>query len=107
MTICEPMFNFNNALELARAGRAITRDGWNGQGMFAYFVPASEYPAQTGIAQAFFGKEAKVPYRGYLAIKTVQGDVVPWLPSQTDLQAEDWHEVTFEETPKATKKKSK
>ena len=26
----------------------------------------------------------------YLYMRTVQGDLVPWLASQTDLLAEDW-----------------
>jgi hypothetical protein len=31
-----------------------------------------------------------VPYQAYIAMKTVQGTVVPWLASQTDMLAEDW-----------------
>jgi hypothetical protein len=29
----------------------------------------------------------------YIFMKTVQGDLVPWLASQTDLLAEDWSVV--------------
>lgn len=29
----------------------------------------------------------------YLYIRTVQGDLVPWLASQTDMLAEDWNVV--------------
>ena len=29
-------------------------------------------------------------YRAYIAMKTAQGNVVPWLASQTDMLAEDW-----------------
>ena len=32
-----------------------------------------------------------VEYGAYVAMKTAQGNVVPWLASQTDLLAEDWY----------------
>jgi hypothetical protein len=34
-----------------------------------------------------------VPYRDYIAMKTAQNDVVPWVASQTDVLAEDWEIV--------------
>ena len=35
-------------------------------------------------------EDGKVEYGAYIAMKTAQGNVVPWLPSQTDMLAEDW-----------------
>ena len=29
----------------------------------------------------------------YIYMKTVQGDLVPWIASQTDMLADDWIEV--------------
>ena len=69
----------------------MSREGWNGKGMYLYFVPASKYAAQTEIARANFGDS--VPYEAYIALKTVKNTVVPWLASQTDLLAEDWKKV--------------
>ena len=60
-------------------------------GMFLYFVPTSNYAAQTEIAKRTFGDS--VPYEAYIALKTVRNSVVPWLASQTDLLAEDWKTV--------------
>ena len=37
--------------------------------------------------------EDKVPYAGYIALKNAQDQVVPWLPSQGNLLAEDWVKV--------------
>ena len=84
--------NFGHALEMLKRGEAVARAGWNGKGMFLYLVPAPErgYPAQTGVAKLFFGKDALVPYGAYVAMKTADGIVVPWLCSQTDMLAEDW-----------------
>lgn len=82
--------NFGQATEAAKRGKRVAREGWNGQGMFAYIVPAASYPAQTGVAKKHFGENALVPYRAYWALKTAQGDVATWAPSGSDTLAEDW-----------------
>lgn len=88
--------DFSQALLEAKNGKAIKRKGWNAQDQFVYHVPAGAYDAQTGVAKNHFGADAKVPYGAYLAIKTVQDNVVPWLASQTDLLAADWEVVDQE-----------
>lgn len=79
---------FDNILADLKLGRKVMRKGWNGKGMYIYYVPAQSYPAVTEIAKKEFG--TMVPYGAYIAMKTVQGNVVPWLASQTDILAEDW-----------------
>jgi len=81
---------FGAALEALKRGKCATREGWNGKGMFVYLVPANAYPAQTPVAKAFFGNDALVPYGAYLAIKGVDGIVNTWVPSISDVLAEDW-----------------
>lgn len=81
---------FGRAVDAMVRGYRVARSGWNGQGMFAYYVPAAAYPVQTGAAMAHFGKGSLVPYRAYLALKTAQGDVATWAPSATDVLADDW-----------------
>lgn len=82
--------NFGQAIEAAKKGKKVTREGWNGSGMFAYIVPANSYPAQTGVAKEYFGENSMVPYRAYWALKTAQEDVAMWSPSGSDSLAEDW-----------------
>lgn len=84
--------SFGHALVALQAGKAVARAGWNGKGMFLYHVGANAYPPQTEIAKAAFGGE-NVPYGAYIAMKTAQGNVVPWLASQTDVLANDWQIV--------------
>jgi hypothetical protein len=79
---------FEFAIINLRKGKMVARTGWNGKGMYLYYVPANEYAAVTEIAKKEFGE--KVPYGAYIAMKTAQGNVVPWLASQTDVLAEDW-----------------
>lgn len=82
---------FGLAVEVMKKGLKVARTGWNGKGMFLYHVPANSYPAQTDAARSVFGD--MVPYGAYVAMKTAQHNVVPWLASQTDVLANDWHIV--------------
>lgn len=79
---------FGLAVEAMKKGKKVARTGWNGKGMFLYYVPANTYKAQTEAARSHFGDE--VPYLAYIAMKTAPGEVVPWLASQTDVLADDW-----------------
>lgn len=83
------MMNFGQAVEALKQGKKVARKGWNGKGMFLYYVPSASYPPSTDIAKEAFGGQ-DVPYGAYIAMKTAQGNVVPWLASQTDVLAEDW-----------------
>lgn len=84
--------DFGLAIVAAKAGKKIARVGWNGNGMFVYYVPAAAYTPMTEIGKeiAGLGVENKVQYREYLALKTAQGDVATWAPSGSDSLAEDW-----------------
>ncbi len=69
---------FELALSLLKTGRRVAREGWNGKGQWLMMqVP---------------DKDSKMTLP-YIYIRTVQGDLVPWLASQTDLLAEDWVKV--------------
>jgi hypothetical protein len=81
--------NFGEALEALKAGKKVARIGWNGAGMFAYYVPGASYPALTEVAKEAF-PDGLVPYSPYLALKTAQNDVSTWSPSTLDCLAEDW-----------------
>lgn len=83
---------FGLALEALKKGQKVARAGWNGKNMFLYYVPANEYPAQRNVLQTMVGvfENDMVPYGAYIAMKTAQNNVVPWLASQTDMLANDW-----------------
>lgn len=70
--------DFGKALVELKIGFRVTRSGWNGRGQFIRLQRPHENSKMT------------LPY---IFIKTVQGDLVPWLASQTDLLAEDWRIV--------------
>lgn len=84
--------SFGHAIEALKAGHKVARAGWNGKKMFLYHVPAASYPAQRNTAGTMLGvfPDDMVPYGAYIAMKTAQDNVVPWLASQTDMLANDW-----------------
>ncbi len=83
---------FGLAIEAIRKGKKVCRKGWNGKGMFVYYVAASSYPVSRNYDSAVKGLFANdmVPYRAYMALKTAQNDIATWAPSGSDALAEDW-----------------
>ncbi len=66
------------ALSLLRSGQKVARNGWNGKGLWLKLQVPDDHSKMT------------LPY---VYMRTAQGDLVPWLCSQTDLLATDWNEV--------------
>ena len=84
------LMNFGEALEALKQGKKVARHGWNGKGMFLYYVSEGRYPVKMDVAKEIADEEGMVSYGAYIAMKTAQGNVVPWLASQTDMLGEDW-----------------
>jgi len=84
--------SFGDAIHFLKNGERVARKGWNGKGMFIYYVAANSCPADNNKKGTMIGvfKDDLVPYQAYIAMKTVDDTVVPFLASQTDVLAEDW-----------------
>jgi len=67
--------SIGEAVTLLRAGHRMCRYGWNGKGMFLELQVPDTHSKMT------------LPY---VYMKTADGNLVPWLCSQTDLLARDW-----------------
>lgn len=80
---------FSEALEHAKQGSKIVREGWNGKGMFVFLVNGDSI--KVAIHEAY-GDPTKDGYdvRNFLMMFTAQKDLVPWVASQTDILSEDW-----------------
>ena len=78
---------FGNALDELLKGSKLTRQNWNGKNQFIYYVPQGSYKP---ITEQLVNEQGLVDYAPYIALKTVQGQVVPWTPSVSDVLAEDW-----------------
>lgn len=84
---CKEM-NFGLALNALKRDSQVTRAGWNGEGMWLGLVE------DTYAINFMKGKEIHgYSNHPYIVMKTVDGKIVPWTPSQTDMLAEDWEIV--------------
>jgi hypothetical protein len=85
--------DFGAALAAVKGGSKISREGWNGKGMWVVHQPG--YP--DGIAiNANTAEATGIPqgtvcrFLPYLILRAVDGAFAPWVPSISDVLAEDW-----------------
>ncbi len=84
------MISFSSALDHLKGGRKIHRTGWNGKGMFLFLVEGYTFTVDSPALLEIFPEDAEINYRPYIGMKTSQGDIVPWVASQSDLLTDDW-----------------
>jgi hypothetical protein len=87
---------FSEALERLKQGKKVQRSGWNGKGMWLALQKAypDGIPINKNTAEATGIPEGTVcKFLPYIMMKTADNAFVPWLASQTDILANDWHEA--------------
>lgn len=84
------MMTFSEALDLIKDGYKAARKGWNGKGMFVFLVPGSTFAVNRPPLLGIYPEGTVVDYHAHIDMRTADGQIVPWLASQTDLLAEDW-----------------
>ena len=84
------MFTFGTALKHLKQGYKVARSGWNGKGMFLFLVPGSVFKVNRAPLLGIYPEGTEINYRPHIDMKTVDGEIVPWVASQTDVLAEDW-----------------
>jgi len=82
--------NFSDALNEIKAGNQVAREGWNGKDMFIFLVDGSTFIVNRPPLLGIFPEGTRVDYRPHIDMKTVDGEIVPWLASQSDLLCDDW-----------------
>lgn len=81
--------NFGQAIEAMKKSRCVSRSGWNGKSMHLYLEDMLSFKIGDGV---FKGEKRK--YQPFLVLFNAQGQHQPgWVPSQSDMLAEDWDEV--------------
>jgi hypothetical protein len=94
--ITSKCLTFSEALRDLKQGKRVQRTGWNGKGMYICYQKGypdgikinSNTALATGLPEGTLCK-----FTPYLMIKSVDNSFTPWLPSQTDILAEDWEVV--------------
>lgn len=69
---------FGDVIEGLKQGYTFQRAGWNGAGMYIELQRPDAHSKMT---------------KPYIFMRTAQGDLIPWLASQTDMLEDDWHRI--------------
>jgi hypothetical protein len=84
----EIQMNFGDALSALKAGKRVSRTGWNGKGLWLELqVPDAN--SKMTLPYVYLNYPSDSLY--------TPGARVPWLASQTDMLAEDWGIVRGEQ----------
>ena len=81
---------FGMAIEMLKKGFKVARKGWNGKGMFLFLVHGSTFKVSRPPLLGIYEEGTEINYHSHIDMKTATGEIVPWVPSQTDVLAEDW-----------------
>ncbi len=82
--------NFGQALDALKAGKKVSRAGWNGKGMFLFLVPGSTFQVNRAPLLGIYPEGTTIDYCPHIDMRTADGKIVPWLASQTDVLGDDW-----------------
>ena len=97
-------FTFGTAVLFLKAGMALRRAGWNGKGLFvvkqvpshitADIIPNMQSLPQSAKDIIMARKEPHIDYTNQMLIINPDGRADSWVPSSSDVFAEDWELVT-------------
>jgi hypothetical protein len=76
--------NFSDALTLLKDGSRLQRENWNGKNMYIFIIKSWTYTNEIN------DNYLNLPF---IAMKTVDNNIIPWLASQSDLLSDDWKNV--------------
>lgn len=85
----EALFDFSEALTYLKRGFKMARKNWNAKEQYIYLFK----PYENEHFDITERENAPGTMYAFLVIKTNYNGIVPWLASQTDLLADDWHFV--------------
>lgn len=85
--------NFGQALEALKDGYKVAREGWNGKEMFLFLVSGSTFQVNRPPRLGIYPEGTTIQYRPHIDMKTANGEIVPWVASQSDLLEDDWMTV--------------
>ena len=58
--------------------------------MFIFLVPGSKFQVNRAPLNVIFPEGTQIDYRPHVDMKTADGQIVPWVCSQSDQLAYDW-----------------
>lgn len=101
--------SFGGAINCLKAGIAVRRKGWNGKGLFvvkqvpahigADIIPKMQSLPQFAKNILMSRKNPHIDYTNQMLIINPDGRADSWLPSSSDVFADDWEVVNDELLP--------
>ena len=98
------VMNFGEAIEALKSGLAIRRSGWNGKGLFVVkqipvhitgdIIPNMQSLPQSAKDILMKRENPHIDYTNQMLIVNPDGRADSWVPSVSDVFAEDWEVVT-------------
>lgn len=95
--------NFGGAIDLLKAGLAVRRKGWNGKGLFIVkqvpshitgeIIPNMQSLPQSAKVILMKRENPHIDYTNQMLIINPDGRVDSWVPSSSDIFANDWEVV--------------
>ena len=90
---------FGQAIEALKEGKMVSREGWNGKGMFVFRqvpsqVPADIIPKMTSlpasVKEVLAKRGTSITYQNQFCIVNPDSSLHGWQPSGSDTMATDW-----------------
>ena len=95
--------NFGGAIDLLKAGLAVRRKGWNGKGLFIVkqvpshvtgeIIPNMQSLPQSAKDILMSRENPHIDYTNQMLIINPDGRADSWVPSSSDIFAEDWEVI--------------
>lgn len=92
--------NFGQVVEALKEGKCVTREGWNGKGMFIFkqvpcaidneTIPKMQSVPDTAKEILTTRNREPIYYSNQMVIVKSDGTIDSWVPSSSDVFAEDW-----------------
>jgi len=85
--------DFADVVRGLKDGHFFLRLGWNGKGMFIYLAEPGDVRIHDDHPLSKTCGMDLVHCGDYIEMKTVDGEIAPWVASQSDILADDWIQV--------------
>lgn len=85
--------SYGLALEAMLKGHKLARRGWNGKGMFVFYVDGSKFNVNRKLLLGILNEGDEVNYKPHLDMSHVDGSIGMWVAVLNDQLADDWYIV--------------
>lgn len=89
------MCSFDKVIKGLKKNKTYAREGWNGKDQSIFMTRSSDMITNNKQLTGKYKPGTCLIYEPFVTLNNAQGQIVPWLPSQGDMLADDWFEVSY------------